>query len=203
MIATLCGTIFDKQPGRVIIDVRGVGYEALISGRTHDHLPGEGEQAFLFIHTNVREDAITLYGFGNIEEKKLFLLLNTVSGVGPKLGLAMLSAISAPELCQAIAGKNMARLTSLPGVGKKTAQRLCMELSEKIANLGIAAAQPPPFNREDATAAQDAVSALVNLGYPYNTALRAVESAMPDPAESNAPVEELIRQALRILAKKN
>ena len=105
MIATLSGILFVKHPGHVIIDVGGVGYEVQISGRTYDRLPGTGDEVFLYVHTSVREDAITLYGFAKVEEKELFLLLNTVSGVGPKLALGILSGISAAELGEALQEK--------------------------------------------------------------------------------------------------
>src|SRR5210317_1190754 len=119
MIATLTGTLFDKHPGQAIVDVGGVGYEVLISARTYDRLPGNGDEVFLYIYTSVREDAIILFGFAHLEEKELFLLLNTVSGVGPKLALGVLSGISAAELSEALSMKNMSRLTALSGVGKK------------------------------------------------------------------------------------
>jgi Holliday junction DNA helicase RuvA len=207
MIAALSGVLLHKEPGSVIIDVQGVGYEVLLSGRTYDGLPQVGEKIFLHIHTGVREDAIILYGFTDAEEKKIFLLLNTVSGVGPKLGLAILSGIEPGELCNAISLKDMARLTSLSGVGKKTAQRLCMELGEKV---GAFALEQPRARggagsapvRSEGFAMQDAVSALVNLGYPQETAwqaLRAVQQVDPDRA-ADLKVDELVREALRTLA---
>jgi len=207
MIAALSGILLHKDPGSVIIDVQGVGYEVLLSARTYDGLPSVGEKTFLHIHTSVREDAITLYGFAGGEEKKLFLLLNTVSGVGPKLALGILSGIDAGELCNAISLKDMARLTSLSGVGKKTAQRLCMELGEKVGafaleqpRAGASGESPPP--RSEGFAMQDAASALVNLGYGQEIAwqaLRAVQQADPDSA-AEMKIDELIREALRTLA---
>ncbi len=207
MIAALSGILLHKDPASVILDVQGVGYEVLLSSRTYDGLPQVGEKTFLHIHTSVREDAITLYGFTSGEEKKLFLLLNTVSGVGPKLGLGILSGIDPGELCNAISLKDMARLTSLSGVGKKTAQRLCMELGEKVGTFALE--QPPAAAVKGATpvrsegfALQDAASALLNLGYPQETAwqaLRAVQQADPDKA-ADMKVDELIREALRTLA---
>lgn len=204
MIATLSGTLLHKDPASVIIDVRGVGYEVQLSSRTYDQLPLEGEQTFLHIHTNVREDAITLYGFTDKEQKKLFLLLNTVSGVGPKLALSILSGIDPAELCNAVSMKDMSRLTALSGVGKKTAQRLCMELADKVGSLeqpraGANKGSAPP--RSEGFALQDAASALVNLGYPQETAwqaLRSVQQADPDSA-AEMRVDELIRHALRSL----
>ncbi|HHD56738.1 MAG TPA: Holliday junction branch migration protein RuvA [Desulfobulbaceae bacterium] len=206
MIASLSGKVQHKQPDAVILDVGGVGYEVMISSRTYDLLPPVGEEVFLLVRTNVREDAITLYGFGTSEEKKLFFLLNSVSGVGPKLALAILSGISAGELCQAISLKDMARLTALSGVGKKTAQRLCMELGEKVGafslhNLEADVSITAPAMVEG-FAIQDAVSALVNLGYPRSTAWQALRSIQQQDPEAAAQmkVEELLRLALQAMA---
>ena len=207
MIATLSGTLLHKDPASIVIDVQGVGYEVQLSSRTYDKLPPEGEKTFLHIITNVREDAITLYGFTDMEQKKLFLLLTTVSGVGPKLGLSILSGIDPSELCNAINLKDMARLTSLSGVGKKTAQRLCMELADKVGSFALESPQAtlskgsaPP--RSEGFAMQDAASALVNLGYTQETAwqtLRTVQQADPDGA-ADMKVDALIRNALRSMA---
>ena len=206
MIASLRGKIQDKQPGLVIVDVRGVGYEVLISSRTYDLLPPPGEEFFLLVQTNVREDAITLFGFGSPEEKELFLLLNSVSGIGPKLALAILSGISAPDLCMALTAKDMGRLTAITGVGKKTAQRLCMELGEKVGHLAApdigAGVAPQTVAVTEGFAMQDAVSALVNLGYPRSTAwqtLRSIQQQDPEAA-AGMKVEELLRLALQAMA---
>lgn len=207
MIATLSGILFDKHPGHAIVDVGGVGYEVLISARTYDQLPGKGDEAFLYVHTSVREDAITLFGFARREDKELFLLLNTVSGVGPKLSLGILSAISAAELCEALSMKNLSRLTALPGVGKKTAERLCVELQDKVSRFAVHAAEPGAVPSEEVQVVggdnvQDAVSALVNLGYSQNIAwqaLRKAQKGLEQPL-GELPVEELIRRALRSMA---
>ena len=208
MIATLSGILRHKDPASVILDVQGVGYEVQLSSRTYDKLPLAGEEAFLHIHTHVREDAIILYGFTDREQKKLFLLLTGVSGVGPKLALSILSGIEPAELCNAVNLKDLARLTALSGVGKKTAQRLCMELADKVGGFvgaenasttGPGTGVPP---RSEGFALQDAASALVNLGYPQETAwqaLRAVQQADPEGAAA-MKVDELIRNALRSLA---
>ncbi len=206
MIASLRGKVQYKQPGTVILDVGGVGYEVITSSRTYDTLPPTGEEIFLLVHTHVREDAITLFGFGSGEEKELFLLLNGVSGVGPKLAMAILSGISAADLCQAIALKDMARLTGLSGVGKKTAQRLCMELGDKVGQLSVQGGEPGISPAAPAVAEgfamQDAVSALVNLGYPRSTAWQALRAIQQqDPAATAAmKVEELLRLALQAMA---
>ncbi len=208
MLASLSGVLQHKDPASVILDVQGVGYEVQLSSRTYDKLPMIGEKTFLHIHTNVREDAITLYGFTDMDQKKLFLLLIGVSGVGPKLALSILSGIDPAELCNAVRLKDMSCLTSLSGVGKKTAQRLCMELADKVSGLvleqtGSTASQSgstPP--QSEGFAMQDAASALVNLGYPSETAwqaLRSVQQADPEGA-AKMQVDELIRHVLRTLA---
>ena len=206
MIAALSGVLLHKDPGSVIIDVQGVGYGVQLSVRSYDLLPPVGGKTFLHIHTSVREDAITLYGFTEPEEKELFLLLNTVSGVGPKLALSILSGLDPAELCSAISLKDMARLTSLSGVGKKTAQRLCMELGEKVAACNMGLPQPETGRGDDAAVPegfllQDAASALVNLGYPQETAWQALRAVQQEDATRAAAmkVDELIREALRTL----
>ncbi|MFZ5798917.1 MAG: Holliday junction branch migration protein RuvA, partial [Thermodesulfobacteriota bacterium] len=163
-------------------------------------------EMFLHIHTSVREDAITLFGFATPEEKELFLLLNTVSGVGPKLALGILSGIAAPELSEALRTKNISRLTALSGVGKKTAERLCIELRDKVAQYAgprtggeITAAEETLVEGDNV---QDALSALTNLGYPQALAwqaLRKVQKLHPEDM-GRLKVEELIREALRTFA---
>jgi Holliday junction DNA helicase RuvA len=205
MIATLKGQILVKTPAVLVLDVNGVGYEVFISGQTYENLPDPGETSFLFVQTVVREDAITLFGFSKKEEKDLFLLLITVSGIGPRLALTILSGIGVRELCQAILAKDHTRLTTLPGVGKKTAQRLCMELGEKVGAFGGGAeevgARRPTLGTDDGQAMSDAASALINLGYPAATAWEVLHTVKRQTADGPVPgVEELIRQALRLLA---
>ena len=200
MIASLSGILLVKQPNHVIIDVGGVGYEVLVSGRTYDRLPGTGDEVFLYIYTSVREDAITLYGFAKAEDKELFLLLNTVSGVGPKLALGILSGISASDLCEALSRKNLGRLTALSGVGKKTAERMCVELGDKVGRFYTAVAgelYAPDESMIEGDTVQDALSALVNLGYPQTTAWKALRRVQQRQQVEEMKVEELIRAALR------
>ena len=204
MIATLSGLVLVKTPAAAIIDVQGVGYEVFISSRTYDTLPATGAPCVLHVQTVVREDAITLYGFARPEEKELFLLLVTVSGIGPKLAQTILSGIGVADLRQAILLKDLARLTALSGVGKKTAQRICVELGEKVGTLD---GSLPEEGRPEAPAAAggsllaDAASALVNLGYPQATAWEALRVAQQQSEEPDAlRVEDLIRLALRSLA---
>lgn len=204
MIASLNGLVLAKTAVAVILDVNGVGYEVFISTRTLDTLPVTGAPSFLHVQTVVREDAITLYGFGRPEEKEMFLLLVTVSGIGPKVALNILSGISVVDLRQAIMFKDLVRLTTLPGVGKKTAQRICVDLGEKV---GALAGTAPEQGRPEVQAPDgesllaDAASALVNLGYPQATAWEALRVVQE---QSEAPeamrVEDLIRLALRALA---
>ena len=204
MIASLNGLILAKAPAAVILDVNGVGYEVFISSRTYDTLPAGGAPCFLHVHTVVREDAITLYGFGRPEEKELFLLLVTVSGIGPKLAQTILSGIGVADLRQAILLKDLARLTALSGVGKKTAQRICVELGETVGALGgivpaAGQAEAPALAGGDLLA--DAASALVNLGYPQATAWEALRVAQQhSETPETLRVEDLIRLALRALA---
>ena len=206
MIASLSGLVQVKNPGSVIVDVGGVGYEVFISVRTFDTLPEVGASCFLFIQTVVREDAINLFGFGQKEEKELFLLLVAVSGIGPKLALTILSGIGVIALCQAIVAKDLTQLTGIPGIGKKTAQRLCIELAEKVGGLGDGLIEPAAVTGAATPAASQvlayAASALINLGYPQAMAwqaLRAVEQRLGEDA-AKLRVEELIRLGLQSLA---
>lgn len=207
MIAFLSGQLLHKEHDTAVIDVQGVGYEVHLSARSCGSLPQPGGKVALHICTAVREDAITLYGFPDSSQKRLFLLLNTVSGIGPKLALAMLSGMEPAELCGAVSMKDIKRLTALPGVGRKTAERLCMELADKVqgfagqfAPQSQTARSAPPV--AEGFALHDAASALMNLGYPQETAwqaLRAVQQA--DPLKTAAMrVDELLRAALRSLA---
>lgn len=205
MIASLRGELLAKTPEGLIIEVGGVGYQVHAPRVEPDRLPAVGEEIFLHIHTDVREDAITLYGFPDPEEKKMFLLLLGVSGVGPRLALNILSGLPASGLAGAIGAEDIGRLTRIPGVGKKTAERLCLELKDKVRFLperlqpAPAAAAPEAEDRRVA----DAVSALVNLGYPparAREAVRAVQRQTPPEFLATMGIEELLRQALRSLA---
>ncbi len=205
MIASLSGLILHKEPSNITLDVRGVGYEITLSSRTLDKLPGLGKEVFLHIQMNVREDAITLYGFSTTEEKNLFLLLNTISGVGPKLAMGILSGISGEALCEAITMKDIPRLTTLSGVGKKTAQRICVELQDKIGQYftssGSTGLAGTSESGQQISEMQDAASALTNLGYPQEIAWEALKKIR---LQANDPetltMEELIRGALKTLA---
>lgn len=204
MIATLTGKVMLKGLDRAVIDVSGVGYEVFVTADTLTRLPDSAEDAFLHIYTQVREDAIVLYGFMDVEEKELFLLLTSVSGIGPKLGLAALSGMRVNELCRAIAAKDVKLLTSLQGVGKKTAERICVELKDKVGDLGGADEFVPVDGGGDApgtsSAVADVLSALINLGYTdpvSRKSLTSVKKRLGDEAFYSLSVEELLRECLR------
>lgn len=198
MIALLTGTIAYKSPDHIILDVNGVGYRVLIPFSTYYELPESG-MVSLHIHTSVREDAIQLFGFRTRLEKSFFQLLLTVSGVGPKLARDILSNIQPAQLSQALMQGDIQKLSTIPGIGKKTAERLILELREKVRKLDLGetpAAEPRLIPAEDVQ--EDVVSALQNLGYK-EPQVRKVLGGLN--AEPGCTVEELLRQALKVLMK--
>ncbi|MEZ4598531.1 MAG: Holliday junction branch migration protein RuvA [Syntrophotaleaceae bacterium] len=199
MIALLSGNILQKTPAQVILDVGGVGYRLLIPLSSFYSLPDEGP-ARLFVHTHVREDAINLYGFLTAEEKDLFILLLSVSGVGPKLALNILSNMPAGDLRGALARGDVKQLSGLPGIGKKTAERLILELREKIPReAGQAVAVATASSKAGmAGLRQDALSALTNLGYTENLSKKALENLEFPP---NSSLEDILKAALKILLR--
>jgi Holliday junction DNA helicase RuvA len=199
MIARLAGTLAEKTPGRMIVDVQGVGYDVQVPLSTF-YVAGEpGERVVLRVHTHVREDVIALYGFATTLEQEIFERLISVSGIGPKLALAVLSGIEPPDLVRAIRAQDVARLTAIPGVGKKTAERIGLELKDRMPQSAQAAAEAAkPAAPEDQLRA-DLLSALLNLGYQRVPAERAIDkelSAAPD-----ARFEDALRAVLRALMK--
>jgi Holliday junction DNA helicase RuvA len=200
VIGRLSGIVLEKRPDRALVDASGVGYELHVPLGTFAALPGIGERASLHVHTHVREDAILLFGFATAEEKALFERLITVAGIGPKLALAVLSGLPLPELVGAIAAQNVKRLSSIPGVGKKLAERLGLELKDKVA--GIVAASSP---QESASVSalggllEDAVGALLNLGYRKPQAEAAVKAASDAVGTGDLPA--LLSAALRLLSR--
>lgn len=198
MIASLQGTIAYRGIDHVIVDVGGVGYRLLIPLSTFYALPEAGPSRFQ-VYTHVRDDAILLFGFLSSEEKDLFVLLISVSGVGPKLALNILSHIPAPALLAALADGDIKRLSSLPGIGKKTAERLVLELREKVHKLGVRPTNSTPLPAPaTATSLEDALSALVNLGYKEAQARKTLETMEITP---DAGVEEVLKGALKILVR--
>ncbi|MBU2538611.1 MAG: Holliday junction branch migration protein RuvA [Proteobacteria bacterium] len=204
MIACLRGLLFKKLPESLIVDVGGVGYEVFFPQNGQGRLPGVGEEVFLHIQTVVREDSFNLYGFLETTEKEMFQLLNTVSGIGPKLAMHILAGISPAEMARAILHDDLARLTRLPGVGKKTAERLCLELKDKVQFVpeALSAAAPTPALPGEDERVHDAISALLNLGYPAaraREALALVKQQVGDKDFAVMKIEELLRQTLRAL----
>lgn len=175
MIAHLSGHLLQRHPSRIVLDVHGVGYELHVSVATYSQLPAAGQAVALHVHTQVRDDAIQLFGFATPDEKLLFEKLITVNGVGPKLALAILSGLSPERLGEAIRQSDHARLTAIPGVGKKTAERLVVELRDKMPAF---APGDTPVAALAAGPAEDVLSALVNLGYPAPLAAKAVQRAL-------------------------
>jgi len=195
MIAHLRGRLFSKQPGQAIVEAAGVGYDVTISVPTFTALPGEGAEVSLFIHTHVREDALALYGFMDRNEKRLFERLITVSGVGPKLAITILSGLNPERTVSAIRAQDHATLTLIPGVGKKLAERLVVELKEKLEDLAVA----PVAQKQLAPAAEDVLSALVNLGYQRPAAQKAIETAIEKDKSAGHNFDELFRAALKVI----
>lgn len=200
MIATLSGVVQHKELDRVVVDVGGVGYLVWLSAQSMAEVPPQGSPLRVFCHTHVREDALQLFGFCQEQERRVFELLIAVSGVGPRLALTILSGMPVSELVAAIAGADVRRLQTIPGVGKKTAERLVLELKERCARLGSAAATVAAGG--SASARLDVLEALVALGYRRPQAERAVEAALTN-AEPGAAVvaERLLRDALSLIAE--
>ena len=196
MIAHLRGELLAKQPNQAIVETGGVGYDVTISVPTFSDLPGIGGEVALYIHTHVREDIIALYGFLRSAEKMLFEKLITVSGIGPKLAITILSGMAADEMVSAIRGNDIARLTRIPGIGKKTAERMVLELRDK---LPAPAGEEPSAPAADALSPidQDVLSALLNLGCARPQAEAAVRKAK---ATGTYPeFEPLFRRALELV----
>jgi holliday junction DNA helicase RuvA len=196
MIAHLRGQLFSKQPGQAIVDCAGVGYDVTISVPTFTALPAEGAQVSLYIYTEVREDALALFGFIEREEKRLFERLITVSGVGPKLAVKILSGLSPERTIAALRAQDHASLTRIPGVGKKLAERLVVELKDKLDDM---AAAPSPAHVSAGPAADDVLSALVNLGYQRPAALKAIETAVERDSFAGQDFDALFRAALKTI----
>lgn len=200
MIGQLRGVAEQLEPGRVLLDVHGVGYLLRISLSTFyslDQAP-QGEPVVLRVHTHVREDALELFGFVDEVEKNLFELLIGVSGIGPRLALSILSGMAPEDLLGALGNADVARLTRIPGVGKKTAERLALELRESAQKLDLAKEEKPRAAAEPSVA-EDAVAALVQLGYRASVAEQTVRAVVDEAPE--AVLQDVLRQSLRRLAR--
>lgn len=199
MIALLTGRLAHKSPDAIIIDVNGVGYRVQIPFSTYYELPEEGKTVSLSIHTHVKEDSISLFGFRTLAEKEFFQLLISVSGIGPKMARDILSNIQPEELATAIVQGNLVRLSSIPGIGKKTAERLVLELKEKVRKMEMTPlAQEAPSSEAPAEVADDVASALVNLGYKEAVVRKVLAEMRIEP---DASTEAVLRQALKVLMK--
>lgn len=207
MIAHLSGTLLSKQPNSVILDVGGVGYEVNIPVSTFYDLEEPGSNVQLRIYTHVREDTFQLFGFKTARERELFMRVISVSGIGPQLGIKLLSGMSADEMVASIRTNNLAKLTLIPGIGRKTAERLVMELRDKVASLSSAELEEELGAKTDAgvpvlsedSMRSDVLSALLNLGYQKGAAEKAVTSALDEGGDIS--VELILRRSLRKLAK--
>src|SRR3954449_4657813 len=195
MIAHLRGRILNKRPNQAVIEVNGVGYDVTISIPTFSELPNAGGDVSLHIHTHVREDALALYGFLRAQEKELFERLIAVRVIGPKLAITVLSGMQAEKMVAAIRGNDIAALTKIPGIGKKTAERMVLELRDKLESFGVAAAVVSRHSPME----EDVLSALTNLGYQRAAAARALSSAGKNGGSHS--FDQLFRESLAALAK--
>jgi len=192
VIAYLRGKLLEKDPARVVVDVNGVGYEVFVPLTTSSVLPDRGADVAIDIHTHVREDVIALYGFSTRRERAIFEKLMTISGIGPKLAMTILSGGSVDDLVDAIKRNDLPRLTSIPGVGKKTAERIVVELRDKLQDFTVLVS-------EKTTTESDVLSALENLGYNRVLAESAMRRALD--GEREAPFDVLFKRSLQILTK--
>jgi Holliday junction DNA helicase RuvA len=193
MIAHLRGLLLAKSPNRVVVECAGVGYDVAISVATFSGLPAEGAEVKLHIYTRVAEDQLALYGFAEPAEKRIFEKLLTISGIGPKLAITVLSGIDAARLVTAIRGGDHASLVRIPGIGKKTAERVVLELKDKLDDL---ATEPATAAPSVGAAGEDALSALMNLGYQRPVAQKAIETAMGREPAVKDDFEKLFRAAM-------
>lgn len=196
MIARISGILLEKHPTELVIDCNGVGYHLFVSTKTSEELKGVGEKVSLPAILISREDSLTLYGFNDINEKALFALLTSVSGIGPKTAIGILSGVTALELRDHVLNDDIKALSKLPGIGKKTAERLRLELKDKILSIvGDSGSSPNSLIQ------REAVSALLTLGYNKSLAEKAVKSATDELSKDTLSAEELIKIALKFALK--
>ena len=200
MIAALEGRLTEKHPSRIVVDVQGVGYEVHVPLSTFYELGEPGSDVSLRIHTHVREESLALFGFASTLELQLFERLISVNGIGPRLALTALSGIEPPELVRSVRQGDVARLTGIPGVGKKTAERMVVELRDNLPNIASADTVPASLIKGEADDLRgDVISALLNLGYHRQLAEKAIKTALN--GSDDLVFEDLLRQALRELAR--
>jgi Holliday junction DNA helicase RuvA len=198
MIALIRGHLIQKNPGYVLVETNGIGYQLFVSLTTFYDLPESEQNVVLHAHTHVREDLLQLYGFSTLLEKELFQILIGVSGIGPKLALNILSGITPPELVHSLGSGDMDRLLSIPGVGRKTAERMILDLKEKAQKIQSREAFPRMDRRPPDEMAEDVVSALVNLGYKKGQAEKAVESILRQTPDIT--LERALKASLTVLS---
>jgi Holliday junction DNA helicase RuvA len=200
MIAHLTGILFSKSPQSVVVDAAGVGYQIFVPLSTFYQLPDEMEKVSLHVYTHVREDMLQLFGFQTETEKEIFLLLISVSGIGPKLALNILSGIGLEDLLSAIVSADSERIVAIPGVGKKTSQRITLELKEKVSDIyeGIEVLPRDKVQIRNKEIFDDALSALINLGYPSKSAKIVIENVLRNDNDIN--LDTLLKEALRNMA---
>jgi holliday junction DNA helicase RuvA len=200
MIARICGTLIDKSATEVVVDTHGVGYRLLVPLTTFYELPEAGQQVTLHVHTQVKEDAITLFGFHSPRDREVFQLMITVSGIGPKLALNILSRISGPDFVGAVARGSVQTLVAVPGIGKKTADRMLLELRDKVGRLGPEAGSSPAAGNTREALREDALSALVNLGYRPQVAREILDKVLKQSGAAPT-LDGVLKEALRILSR--
>ena len=198
MIAQIRGQLVEKRPGVVIVETQGIGYRVFVSLSTFYDLPEASQGVCLHTYTHVREDLLQLFGFSTFLEKEIFQILIGVSGIGPKLALNILSGIAPAELIASLQAEDVARLTQIPGVGRKTAERLVFDLKEKIGKIAVRGETPKEEKKKKDQLVDDVISALVNLGYRKNQAESVVEQVWRQ--RPGASLEEILKESLRALA---
>lgn len=199
MIAQIRGQLISKTPGSAVIETNGVGFQVYISLHTFYDLPELDQPTQIYTYTHVREDALQLYGFSTVLERELFQILLSVSGIGPKLALNILSGVSASVLLRSLRSGDLNQLISIPGVGRKMAERMVLDLREKVNKLEARAALMLSYNKLPDQMVEDVVSALINLGYKKGEAEQAVKKVLP--AKGEKKLEEVLKDSLRILSK--
>ena len=199
MIGFIRGRVIEKQPNRIIVDVQGVGYELLVPLSTYYDVGDAGAEVALRVHTHVREEALQLFGFLTALELQLFERLLGISGIGPKLAVAVLSGIEPGELVRAIQRADVARLTNIPGIGRKTAERIVLELKDRLAHIAASEAGAAPVEAPTDRLRDDLLSALLNLGYHRPLAEKAIDATVKDGSDLN--FEQALKGALRQLMR--
>lgn len=202
MIAQLRGTLLDKQPLEIVLDCGGVGYAVSVSTQTAEHLPGVGEQASIFTMLIVREDAMNLYGFKTLAERDVFKLLISISGIGPKIAIGILSAVGLGEFRDLIIRQDLLRLQKFPGIGKKTAERLLVELRDKIVKVEPGDDMPElPGTVTSHLVRDETLAAMITLGYPRALADKAIRQALAAEPTTLFSSEQLLRKSLRFISR--